>query len=163
MAWFLSRWRLPLAFVWGEDRPIYRLRGGRLVRAGTAEKHARFVLRGEVDSHGTRSQLFRAVPKTEGARWIVYVTDLGQSQHFAHVFAVAKKAGWVPADTRIDELEAAVRTVGEPNFTRPLNEVSFGELLFKRHANAEIGLDRGQPGHLLRGRFIAGGRMPRRQ
>ncbi|MEM1412748.1 MAG: ubiquinone biosynthesis regulatory protein kinase UbiB [Pseudomonadota bacterium] len=40
-------------------------------------------------------------------------------------------AGWVPPGTRIDELEAAVRTVGEPNFTRPLNEVSFGELLFK--------------------------------
>jgi len=40
-------------------------------------------------------------------------------------------AGWVPADTRVDELESAVRTVGEPNFTRPLNEVSFGELLFK--------------------------------
>jgi ubiquinone biosynthesis protein len=40
-------------------------------------------------------------------------------------------AGWVPEDTRIDELEAAVRTVGEPNFTRPLNEISFGELLFK--------------------------------
>ncbi len=40
-------------------------------------------------------------------------------------------AGWVPADTRVDELEAAVRTVGEPTFTRPLNEVSFGELLFK--------------------------------
>ncbi len=37
----------------------------------------------------------------------------------------------MPADTRVDELEAAVRTVGEPNFTRPLNEVSFGELLFK--------------------------------
>ena len=40
-------------------------------------------------------------------------------------------AGWVPADTRVDELEAAVRTVGEPNFTRPLDEVSFGELLLK--------------------------------
>lgn len=40
-------------------------------------------------------------------------------------------AAWVPPDTRLDELEAAVRTVGEPNFTRPLNEVSFGELLFK--------------------------------
>lgn len=40
-------------------------------------------------------------------------------------------AGWVPPDTRLDELEAGVRTVGEPNFTRPLNEVSFGELLFK--------------------------------
>ena len=40
-------------------------------------------------------------------------------------------AGWVPDDTRIDELEAAIRAVGEPNFTRPLNEISFGELLFK--------------------------------
>ncbi len=39
-------------------------------------------------------------------------------------------AGWIPADARLDELEAAVRTVGEPNFTRPLNEISFGELLF---------------------------------
>jgi ubiquinone biosynthesis protein len=40
-------------------------------------------------------------------------------------------AGWVPHDTRIDELEAAIRTVGEPNFTRPLNEISFGELMLK--------------------------------
>jgi ubiquinone biosynthesis protein len=40
-------------------------------------------------------------------------------------------AGWIPDDTRIDELEAAIRAVGEPNFTRPLNEISFGELLFK--------------------------------
>ncbi len=40
-------------------------------------------------------------------------------------------AGWVPADTRVDELEAAVRAVGEPNFTRPLNEVSFGQLMLK--------------------------------
>jgi len=40
-------------------------------------------------------------------------------------------AGWVPPDTRVDELEAAVRAVGEPNFTRPLNEVSFGQLMLK--------------------------------
>jgi ubiquinone biosynthesis protein len=40
-------------------------------------------------------------------------------------------AGWVPHETRVDELEAAIRTVGEPNFTRPLNEVSFGELMLK--------------------------------
>ncbi len=49
-------------------------------------------------------------------------------------FRVAKlhvDAGWVPPDTRLDELEAAVRTVGEPNFTRPLNEVSFGQLMLK--------------------------------
>jgi len=40
-------------------------------------------------------------------------------------------AGWVPPDTRVHELEAAVRTVGEPNFSRPLNEVSFGRLMLK--------------------------------
>lgn len=40
-------------------------------------------------------------------------------------------AGWVPPDTRLDEMEAAVRAVGEPNFTRPLNEISFGKLLLK--------------------------------
>ncbi len=36
-------------------------------------------------------------------------------------------AGWVPPDTRIDELEAATRTVCEPAFTRPLEDVSFAE------------------------------------
>ena len=41
------------------------------------------------------------------------------------------EAGWVPADTRIDELAAAARTVGEPNFTRPLEEVSFAEMLIE--------------------------------
>jgi len=39
------------------------------------------------------------------------------------------EAGWVPADTRIDELTAATRTVGEPSFTRPLEEVSFAEMV----------------------------------
>jgi ubiquinone biosynthesis protein len=52
-------------------------------------------------------------------------------QDYRRVAQLHLDAGWVPSDTRIDELEAAVRTVGEPNFTRPLNEVSFGELLFK--------------------------------
>lgn len=35
--------RLPLAFVWGEDRPLWRLEGAELRRVGTAEKHARFA------------------------------------------------------------------------------------------------------------------------
>lgn len=38
-------------------------------------------------------------------------------------------AGWVPADTRIDQLEAEVRTVCEPMFSKKLGEISFGELL----------------------------------
>jgi ubiquinone biosynthesis protein len=41
------------------------------------------------------------------------------------------EAGWMPATTRIDELEAAVRSVCEPYFTRPLSEISLAEVLMK--------------------------------
>ena len=40
-------------------------------------------------------------------------------------------AGWIPHNTRVDELEAAVRTVCEPYFTRPLSEISLGEVVAK--------------------------------
>lgn len=52
------------------------------------------------------------------------------NQNYRRVAALHIDAGWVPKDTRLDEFEAAVRSVGEPNFTRPLNEVSFGKVLF---------------------------------
>ena len=35
---------------------------------------------------------------------IIYVTDARQSQHFAMVFAVARQAGWVPPDVRIEHV-----------------------------------------------------------
>lgn len=38
-------------------------------------------------------------------------------------------SGWVPSDTRVNEFEAAIRTVCEPIFERPLKEISFGHLL----------------------------------
>jgi len=41
------------------------------------------------------------------------------------------EAGWMPKHIRIDELEGAVRTICEPYFTRPLAEISLGEVLFK--------------------------------
>jgi ubiquinone biosynthesis protein len=41
------------------------------------------------------------------------------------------ESGWVPAGTRVDELEAAVRTVCEPYFDRPLKEISLGLLLMR--------------------------------
>ena len=41
------------------------------------------------------------------------------------------ESGWVPPDTRVDELEAAVRTVCEPYFDRPLKEISLGLLLMR--------------------------------
>ena len=41
------------------------------------------------------------------------------------------ESGWVPAGTRVDELEAAVRTVCEPYFDRPLREISLGMVLMR--------------------------------
>jgi ubiquinone biosynthesis protein len=41
------------------------------------------------------------------------------------------ESGWVPADTRIDEMESAVRTVLEPIFDRPLKDISFGRILLR--------------------------------
>ena len=40
-------------------------------------------------------------------------------------------AGWVPAGTRVDEFETAIRAVCEPVFARPLKEISFGRLLLR--------------------------------
>jgi ubiquinone biosynthesis protein len=42
--------------------------------------------------------------------------------------------GWVPAATRADELESAVRTICEPIFDRPLREISFGTVLLRLFA-----------------------------
>jgi ubiquinone biosynthesis protein len=52
-------------------------------------------------------------------------------------------AGWVPASTRIDQFEAAIRAVCEPAFARPLKEIYFGRLLLRlfqtsRRFNVEI-------------------------
>jgi ubiquinone biosynthesis protein len=41
------------------------------------------------------------------------------------------EAGWAPADTRVDEFEAAIRSVCEPIFDRPLKEISFGKVLLR--------------------------------
>ena len=44
------------------------------------------------------------------------------------------QSGWVPADTRVDEMESAVRTICEPIFDRPLKEISFGTVLLRLFA-----------------------------
>jgi len=38
-------------------------------------------------------------------------------------------SGWVPPDTRIDELESSIRAVCEPIFNKPLSEISFAQVL----------------------------------
>jgi ubiquinone biosynthesis protein len=40
-------------------------------------------------------------------------------------------SGWVPAGTRIDELEAAIRSVCEPIFNKPLSEISFAQVIIR--------------------------------
>jgi ubiquinone biosynthesis protein len=41
------------------------------------------------------------------------------------------ESGWVPANTRVEELEGAVRSVCEPYFDRPLKEISLGIVLMR--------------------------------
>jgi ubiquinone biosynthesis protein len=53
------------------------------------------------------------------------------------------ESGWAPRETRVDELEAAVRACCEPIFDRPLRDISFGQVLLRlfqtsRRFNVEV-------------------------
>jgi ubiquinone biosynthesis protein len=53
------------------------------------------------------------------------------------------ESGWVPANTRVDELESEIRVVCEPIFDRPLKEISLAKVLVQlfrasRRFNVEI-------------------------
>ncbi|MDQ7994340.1 MAG: ubiquinone biosynthesis regulatory protein kinase UbiB [Luteibacter sp.] len=50
---------------------------------------------------------------------------------YARIAQLHVAAGWMPSTIRLDELEAAVRTVCEPYFTRPLSQISIAELVVK--------------------------------
>ncbi len=52
-------------------------------------------------------------------------------------------SGWVPRDTNVEEFEFAIRTVCEPIFEKPLEEISFGHVLLNlfntaRRFNMEV-------------------------
>jgi len=53
------------------------------------------------------------------------------SRDYRRIAELHVQAGWMPSHIRIDELEAAVRSVCEPYFTRPLSEISLAEVLIK--------------------------------
>jgi ubiquinone biosynthesis protein len=53
------------------------------------------------------------------------------------------ESGWVPPGTRVDALEGAIRAVCEPQFDRPLKDISLGQVLMRlfqtsRRFNVEI-------------------------
>ena len=52
-------------------------------------------------------------------------------RNYARVAELHVESGWVPAGTRVDELESAVRTVCEPIFNKPLKEISFAQVLLR--------------------------------
>jgi ubiquinone biosynthesis protein len=52
-------------------------------------------------------------------------------RNYARIAQLHIESGWVPAGTRVDELESAVRTVCEPIFDRPLKDISFGRILLR--------------------------------
>jgi ubiquinone biosynthesis protein len=52
-------------------------------------------------------------------------------RNYRRVAQLHLESGWVPAGTRIDEMESAVRTVCEPIFDRPLKDISFGRILLR--------------------------------
>jgi ubiquinone biosynthesis protein len=62
---------------------------------------------------------------------------------YRRVAVLHVESGWVPAGTRVDEMESAVRTVCEPIFDKPLKDISFGTILLRlfeisRRFNMEV-------------------------
>ena len=62
---------------------------------------------------------------------------------YRRVAEVHIESGWAPKGTPIDEFEAAIRTVCEPIFNKPLKEISFGKVLLRlfqtsRRFNIEV-------------------------
>jgi len=53
------------------------------------------------------------------------------------------ESGWVPRATRVEDFEAAIRTVSEPIWEKPISEISFGHFLLRlfqtaRRFNMEV-------------------------
>ncbi len=59
------------------------------------------------------------------------------NRDYRQVALLHVESGWVPADTRVDQFESAIRTVCEPIFARPLKDISFGQLLLRLFQTAE--------------------------
>ncbi|WP_374348334.1 ubiquinone biosynthesis regulatory protein kinase UbiB [Chitinimonas sp.] len=53
------------------------------------------------------------------------------NRDYKRVASAHIESGWVPKDTRVEELEAAIRTVCEPIFGKPISEISLGQILLR--------------------------------
>src|SRR3990167_78788 len=67
-------------------------------------------------------------------RYLAYNLYAFFERDYRKVAELHLESGWVSKDTRIDELESAIRAVCEPIFARPLKDISFGRLLMQLFA-----------------------------
>lgn len=56
---------------------------------------------------------------------------------YRQVAVLHVESGWIPANTRVDQFESAIRTVCEPIFQKPLKDISFGQLLLRLFQTAD--------------------------
>ncbi|SDX36649.1 2-octaprenylphenol hydroxylase [Allochromatium warmingii] len=68
---------------------------------------------------------------TEDQRYLAENLLAFFERDYRRVAELHVESGWVPPGTRVDEFEAAIRTVSEPIFEKPLSEISFGHFLVR--------------------------------
>jgi arginyl-tRNA synthetase len=82
-----------------------------------------------------------------GARRILYVVGITQSQHFAMVFETARLAGWAPADVRLEHVAfgSVLGQDGKVLKTRAGEAVSLVALIDEAVSRARVIMDQGSP------------------
>jgi hypothetical protein len=83
-------WRLPLAFVYGQDRALLDLQGGKPRVIGQAEKHARFVVEKELTRGG--------VTYVSGAKGAVQRDGIRIARRSKRPRAIPRNARWIHVD-----------------------------------------------------------------
>lgn len=59
------------------------------------------------------------------------------NRDYRQVATLHVNAGWVPHDVNLEAFEAAIRTICEPIFQKPLGEISFGQVLLSLFSTAQ--------------------------
>lgn len=87
---------------------------------------------------------FAPAPGGDGAGRVIYVTDAGQASHFAGVFQVAERAGWIPAGARLEHVPFGLvqGEDGKKLKTRSGDTVRLKDLLDEAVERAEADLRR---------------------
>ncbi len=87
---------------------------------------------------------FAPPPDGDGAGRVIYVTDAGQASHFAGVFQVARRAGWIPEGARLEHVPFGLvqGEDGKKLKTRSGDTVRLRELLDEAVERSEADLRR---------------------